>query len=386
MKKILYFLILISILTFLPDTGSAQPVLKVGALVPFSGRWGDSGRECAKGILDASKWVNQRGGVFGRKLDVVLIDDPSQAGETLAAFRKLNEADRILLFYVFSLDTALALVPHIHYHRIPTLVASLPTSLADSVQYPYVFSPTPTPRDLGKIAMKFIAENPGPKSKKPRVIFMGYPDPLSRDSLDEVKKYGNALGLDAKIDISISDPTTPAGISSVLSTLSSYNPDFVFLSGTSKEAFFVLQEAARMGSKPRWIFSAKAFDETLSSFEGILGVQPVSPFGEDVPGMGDLKEAHQRWHPLDSHTVFYVEGWATVRIIAEALGRSLPEQKLSREMVKNSLEGFKDFMMGGILPPVTLTANDHRASVESRIFTMKEGKMVRQSGFISVGR
>jgi branched-chain amino acid transport system substrate-binding protein len=386
MKKILCSAILFSILILLPNATSAQPALKVGALVPFSGRWGDSGRECAKGILDASRWVNQRGGIFGRKLDMVLIDDPSQVGETLAAFRKLNEADRVLLFYVFSPDTSLALVPHIHYHHVPTFLASLPSSLSKTAQYPYVFSSTPTPRDLGKIAMKFIAENPGSKSKRPRVIFMGYPDSLSRDSLDEVKKYGITLGLDAKIDISISDPTTPAGIASVLGTLSSYNPDFVYFSGTSREAFFLLQEAARMSSGPKWVFSAKAFDETISSFEGILGVQPVSPFGEDVPGMEDLKEAHQRWHPLDSHTVFYVNGWATVRIMVEALGRSLPEQRLSRERVKNSLEEFRDLMMGGIIPPVTFTASDHRASVESRIFTMRAGKMVRQTGFIAVER
>jgi branched-chain amino acid transport system substrate-binding protein len=386
MKKILYFIILISILISVPRIGSTQPILKVGGLVPFSGRWGDSGREYAKGILDASKWLNQRGGIFGRKVEVVLIDDQSQASETMAAFRKLNEADRILLLYVFSLDTALSLVPHIHYHRIPTLFGSLPSSLVNSTQFPYVFSVLPTPRDLGKIAMKFISENPGTKAKKPRVIFMGYPDSLSRDALDEIKKYGNDLGLDAKIDISVSDPSTPEGIASALTTLSSYSPDIVFFSGTSREAFSLLQGATQRGSKARWIFSGKAFDESLASFDGILGVQPVSPFGENVPGMEDLKEAHQRWHPYDTHTVFYVEGWATIQIAAEALGRSLPEQRLSRERVKTSLEGFKDFVTGGLVPPVTITSHDHRASVESRIFTVKDGKIVRQSGFVSVER
>ena len=141
-----------------------------------------------------------------------------------------------------------------------------------------------------------------------------------------------------------------------------------------------------MGSRTKWIFSATAFDENLAAFDGISGIQPVSPFGEKVPGMEDLKEAHQRWHPYDTHTVFYVEGWATGQIMAEALGRSLPEQRLSRERVKTSLEALKDFVMGGLVPPVTITAQDHRASVESRVFTVKGGKILRQSGFISVGR
>lgn len=117
-----------------------------------------------------------------------------------------------------------------------------------------------------------------------------------------------------------------------------------------------------------------------------MGVQPVAPFGEDIPGMAEIKEAHQRWRPFDSHTLFYVEGWATVQVIAEALGRALPESKLSRERMKGSLEGFKDFVVGGLIPPLTISTKDHRPSVESRIFIVKDGKLSRQASFISAGR
>jgi ABC-type branched-subunit amino acid transport system substrate-binding protein len=141
-----------------------------------------------------------------------------------------------------------------------------------------------------------------------------------------------------------------------------------------------------MGLKTKWICNMKAFDENLSSFDGVFGVQPISPFGEDVPGMAGIKEAHQRWHPYDAHTPSYVEGWATVQVISEALGRSLPEQGLSREKVKIVLEGFKDFLTGGLVPPITITSKDHRPNVESRVFIIRDGKISRYTGFISVGR
>ena len=141
-----------------------------------------------------------------------------------------------------------------------------------------------------------------------------------------------------------------------------------------------------MGLKTKWICNKRAFDENLTPFDGIFGVQPISPFGEDIPGMAAIKEAHQKWHPYDSHTLSYVEGWATVQVIAEALGRSLPEQRLSRERVKASLEGFRDFVLGGLIPPLTITAKDHRPSVESRIFIIKDGKLSRYTGYISLGR
>ena len=385
MKRLSVFLF-VALLILFPNLCLAQPPLKVGALIPFSGRWGDSGKEYAKGILDAAKWTNQRGGVFGRKLEIIVIDDYSQAGETMAAFRKLNEADRILLLGIYSMETALALAPHVQYHHLPAIVNSLPASLANSTKYPFIFTATPTPKDIAKIAMNFVSELPGTKTKKSRVVFLGYPDTLSRDSLDEVKKYGKGLGLDTGTDIFLLDPATTKEISSVLATLANYGPDFIYLSVASKEAISILHEAAQMRLKAKWICSAKTFDENLAPFEGVMGVQPVSPFGEDVPGLAEVKEAHQRWHPYDSHTVSYVEGWAMAQIIVEALGRSLPEQKLSREKVKSSLEGFRNFVLGGLIPPVTLTVNDHRASVESRIFTVKDGKVMRQTGFISVRR
>jgi branched-chain amino acid transport system substrate-binding protein len=228
------------------------------------------------------------------------------------------------------------------------------------------------------------------------MVFIGTPTQLDRHFLDEAKTYARGMGIDVGPDVWISD-LLPAGesasgdksaksISSALSAILSSEPDFAYLSLTSRESFSLLQEAKRIGLKTRWIGNRKAFDETLSPMEGVFGVQPVAPYGEDVPGMVGIKEAHQRWHPFDSHTLSYVEGWATSQVVAETLGRSLPEQRLSRERVRVSLESFKNFVLGGLLPPITITAADHRPSVESRIFTIRDQKLSRYTSFISLGR
>jgi branched-chain amino acid transport system substrate-binding protein len=391
----LSFVLLISLLLMIfPSVGIGQPALKMGALIPFSGRWGDSGRECAKGMLDGAKWLNQRGGVFGRKLEIVLIDDTSQTAETMAAYRKLNEADHIPLLYLYSTETAVSLSPHIHLDRIPTLVSSLPSRLADPSRYPYLFTITPTSLDLLRIGIKFISEKPGTKARNPRIVFVGSLKDAGLSFWDEIKSYARASGLDIGPDTWIPEIPLPMGESDsqgktplpLLSVMDAYDPDVSFLNLTSKEAAFVLTEGRKMGLKTKWVCSRKAFDENLSGFAGIFGVQPIPPFGEDVPGMAAVKEAHQKWHPYDSHTLSYVEGWATVQAAAEVLGRSLPEARLSRERVKNSFESLKDFVLGGLVPPLTITSSDHRPSVESRIFTTKAGKISRHTGFVSLGR
>jgi branched-chain amino acid transport system substrate-binding protein len=387
MKKIPLFLLFFLFVIVIPNISSSQPSIKVGALIPYTGRWGDSGRECARGMLDAAKWLNQREGVSGRKLEIILIDDTSQPAEFMAAYRKLNEADRILLLYMYSTETALALTPHFHFDRIPTFISSLPSQFANASKYPYVFSITPTPLNLAKIAMNFISDKSGIKVRKPKVIFIGSSDHFGRHFLDETKEYAKGLGIDIGPDVWITDASQVAKhIPSLLATINAYNPDFAYLSLTSKETSSLLQEVHKMDLKTKWICNKRAFDENLTPFDGVFGVQPISPFGEDIPGMAGIKEAHQKWHPYDSHTLSYVEGWATTQVISEALRRSLPEQGFSRERVKLALEGFKDFITGGLTPPITFTSKDHRPSVESRIFIVKDGKLSRHTGFISLGR
>lgn len=370
----------------------SQPPIKVGALIPFTGRWGDSGKEFAKGFWDSGKWLNQKGGIFGKKLEVLLVEDTLQPSEIMAAYRKLNEADRILLLYVFSPETSLWLLSHHQIDRIPMVVNSFSSQLSNPVKYPYLFSVIPTPLDLSKIAMKFISERSGIKIRKPKVVFVGSPDHTGKHFLDEAKNYARSLGMDIGQDIWISLPLESEEQKKKESLLpllamAQYNPDFAYLSLSSKEAVLLLKEAKGMGfNKTKWICNLRGFDENLTPFEGVFGVQPISPFGEDIPGMPPILEAHQRWHPYDSHTLPYVEGWASLQVIAEVLGRSLHEHGFSRERVKTAFEGLKDFVLGGLIPPLTITPKDHRPSVESRIFFIKEGKLVRYTDFISVGR
>ena len=391
MNKFSILILVILLLTVWPCIGFSQSPLRVGALIPYSGRWGDSGRECTRGMMDGARWLNQREGILGRKLEIILIDDTSQPAETIAAYRKLNEADRILLLYIYSTETALVLSPHFNYGRVPTFLGSLPAQFASPSKYPYAFSITPTPLDLAKIAMNFISNKSGTKLGKPKVIFIGSSDHLGRHFLEDIKEYAKASGIDVGPDVWISDLSQPGDkvskhIPSLVATINAYNPDFAYLSLTSKETFILLQEVRKMDLKTKWICNKRAFDENLHPFDGVFGVQPISPFEEDIPGMAVIKEAHQKWHPHDSHTLSYVEGWATIQVISESLRRSLPEQGFSRERVKLALEGFKDFVTGGLTPPLTITVKDHRPSVESRIFVVKDGKLTKQTGFISIGR
>ena len=379
-----------------PSPAYGQTSLKIGALIPFTGRWGESGRECARGMLDAVRWINQQGGVYGRRLEIVLVEDQSQLTETIAAYRKLNETDQILLLYTYTAETGLTLLPHIQVGRVPTFMGLLPAPYANPSRTPFLFSVIPTPLDLARIALKFVAEQSGVKARKPKMIFIGSSDYVDRQFLEEAKAYAYPLGVEVGPDIVLpesfpgKEPDAADKVSektlALAGIMNRFHPDFSYLSLTSRESHTLLKETREMGFKTRWIAGPKAFDENLASFEGVMGVQPVSPFGEDVPGMLPVREAHLRWHPYDYHTLSFTEGWATVQVVAEALRRSISELGVSREKLRTSLESLDNHVVGGLVPPVTITSRDHRPSTESRVLMVKQGKLTPHTSFVAVGR
>jgi len=108
-----------------------------------------------------------KGGIYGRRLEILLVEDTSQPAETIAAFRKLNEADRSILLYVYSAETALVIHPHIQFNRIPTVVSFLPSDLANPSKFSYLFTVTPTVLDSAKIGIQFISEKSGSSRATP---------------------------------------------------------------------------------------------------------------------------------------------------------------------------------------------------------------------------
>jgi branched-chain amino acid transport system substrate-binding protein len=399
--RLFFSLISFLALLILPVAGGSPPAygqasLKVGALIPFSGKWGESGRECARGMLDAARWINQQGGVYGRRLEIVLIEDHSQLTEAIGAFRKLNETDQVLLLYTYSAETGLTLLPHIQLARVPTLMGLLPAPYANPSRTPFFFSVIPTPLDLARIALKFVAEQSGIKARKPKMIFIGSSEYVDRQFLEEAKAYAYPLGIEVGPDIVLPESVLgkesgPADkvsekVSALGAVMNRFHPDFSYLSLTSRASHTLLKETEEMGFKTKWIAGPKAFDETLASFEGVMGIQPVSPFGEDLPGMVPVREAHLRWHPYDFHTLSFTEGWATVQVVTEALRRSISERGVSRDKLRSSLESLDNHVVGGLVPPVTITSRDHRPSTESRVLMVKQGKLTPRTSFIAVGR
>ena len=91
--------------------------------------------------------------------------------------------------------------------------------------------------------------------------------------------------------------------------------------------------ATKFGSNP-YGFSEALPAVAREAAEGVTGVMPHVPFGENVPGMASIVEFHKANHPNDTHDALYVRGWAYALTWTEALKRADKAGKLTGEGVR----------------------------------------------------
>ena len=125
--------------------------------------------------------------------------------------------------------------------------------------------------------------------------------------------------------------------------------------------------------------------------EGVTGVMPHVPFGEDVPGMKAIVDFHKAHHADDQHNAIYVRGWTYALVWSEALKRADAKGALNGPGVKAAMEELKDFDVGGLTNPITYTAADHRPSTKTTDLPgqgrqARQGRRVRDAAQARVAR
>src|SRR5688572_16487426 len=88
-------LVFLVAVTAVPTAGDAQAPVKIGVIQPLSGPVAASGSYVRMGAEIARDWINARGGVNGRKIDLVIEDNKSDPKEAASAAEKLIVRDKV---------------------------------------------------------------------------------------------------------------------------------------------------------------------------------------------------------------------------------------------------------------------------------------------------
>ena len=160
------------------DPGASDTEIKIGTTTPYSG----PASAYSAGSVSITAYfamINDQGGVNGRKIHFISLDDAYSPPKTVEQIRRLIESDEVL-FLVNTVGTAtnMAVVKYINQKQVPHLfIGSGATVFNDPEHYPWTMSWTPHYASEGEIYAKYIL------SAKPdaRIGVLAQNDDLGRD-------------------------------------------------------------------------------------------------------------------------------------------------------------------------------------------------------------
>src|SRR6266403_4879321 len=89
----------VALLGLTSSVGAQQPPIKIGMSMPQTGGLAGGGKASLLGIEIWRDDVNAKGGLLGRKIELVVYDDKSSASETPAIYSKLIDVDKVDLLF-----------------------------------------------------------------------------------------------------------------------------------------------------------------------------------------------------------------------------------------------------------------------------------------------
>lgn len=266
------------------DTGATDKEIKIGNIMPYSGPASAYGA-IGKSMAAYFNKINAEGGINGRQIKFISVDDGYNPARTVEQARKLVEEEEVL-FTVGVLGTPpnSAIHKYMNQKKVPQLfVATGATKWGDPKNFPWTMGWQPNYQSESKIyAQHLLATKPNGK-----VAILYQNDDYGKDYL---KGFIDGLGDKAKtmvikqVSYEVTDPT----IDSQMVELKGSGADVFFNITTPKFAAQAIKKAAEINWKPL---------HYLNSVSNSVGAV-MSPAGPEN-GVGILT-AHYLKDPTDS--------------------------------------------------------------------------------------
>src|ERR1700741_4024249 len=167
-------LLLLALVARWPAPALAQSI-KVGAVVPLTGRYGPGGAQVRAGYEIAVEQINAAGGVTvaGKKtpIELVLLDDESDATKTVARLETLAAQGVVGYLGGFGSDLHAAAASVAEKNHIPYLGVAFALQKIHQQGFHYLFSPFWKSPDIGLATQGLLALIPAADRPKAVAIF-----------------------------------------------------------------------------------------------------------------------------------------------------------------------------------------------------------------------
>ena len=362
------------------DTGASDKEIIVGNINPYSGPASAYG-SIGKSIGAYFDKINAEGGINGRKIKYISVDDGYNPAKTVEQARKLVEQDEVfLLFQPLGTPPNSAIHKYMNDKKVPQLfVATGATKWNDPKGFPWTMGWQPNYQSEGKIYATHLLETK-PNAK---IAILYQNDDYGKDYLkgfeDGLGEKGRAL-IVSKLTYEVTDPT----VDSQMVSLKSSGADTFFNITTPKFAAQAIKKAAEIGWKPtHYLNSVSASVGTvlipagLENSVGIITAQyikdPTDPQWQKGPEWDDWLSWMKKYQPSadvkDAQTVY---GYTVAQGLVQVLKQC--GDNLTRENVMKQAASL-DMTLPMLLPGVNVkTSADDFYPIEREQLARFNGK------------
>ncbi|HZT88636.1 MAG TPA: ABC transporter substrate-binding protein [Stellaceae bacterium] len=345
-------------------------------------------------MQDYYKLVNSKGGVDGWTIKGDEIDNAYKVPEGIEAYERQKQ-EGVVMMTLYGTPQTVALNQRLEQDHIPTTSPGFGISAAaDGTRYPYLFPIAATYWSQGAAAVQFAKDKLGGSLKGKKIAYVYYDNPAGKEPMVILNQLQKDEGFELRT-FAVPPPGVELG-AQILDISQRYKPDFVIahLFGRSPSVLIKgLKGAGYPLSHVVGLVWASAEDDIKAAggwgvAEGYNTMQ-FAGAGDDYPVRHEIEAMYKKDGkdppPTMANTVIYNRGLLQAAVQVEAIRNAL---KLSggkmptHEQVKQGLEQIHDFTLGGLVPPLQITATDHEGGGWVRIFTAKGGKFVPATDWI----
>jgi branched-chain amino acid transport system substrate-binding protein len=362
--------------------GASDTEIKIGSAMPYSGPASAYG---AIGKAEAAyfDYVNkEKGGINGRKINFISLDDGYSPPRTVEVVRRLVEQEEVLLvFQSLGTPSNTAIHKYMNAKKVPQLfVATGATKWGDPKHFPWTMGWQPNYQTEAKIYARYILEkHPGAK-----IAVLLQNDDYGKDYL---KGFMDGLGDKAKSMIvaqatyEITEPT----VDSQIVSLKSSGADVFFNIATPKHAAQAIRKAYDIGWRPTQFLNnvsisvgAVLTPAGLEKSKDIISMQyykdPSDPRWKDDPEFKEWLAWMKKYNP-DANVIdgLNVYGYAVSKTLEQVLIQC--KDNLTRENVMRQAANLKALKVPMLLPGITVsTASDDFYPIEQAQLIRFDGK------------
>jgi branched-chain amino acid transport system substrate-binding protein len=343
--------------------GVTDTEIKIGQTMPYSGPL-SAYSAIGKTELAYFKMINEHGGINGRKINLLSLDDGYNPPKTVEQIRKLVEQDNVaFIFQSLGSVTNAVIQKYLNDHEIPQLFLADGTSRWDDPQhFPWTMPWQPSYRTEGHVDAAYILKNK-PEAK----IGVLYQNETGGKDYLQGLKEGLGNNTRAKIVAEVSYEITDPTIDTYIVTLQASGADTFFNITTPKFAAQAIRKTYDLGWRPLhfldFVSSSVAatlepagLDKSAGIFSVNILKDPANPQWQDDPAMKEWTAFMDKYHPQgdkrDGANVYaYLVSQTLVQVLKQC------GDDLTRENIMRQAASLHNLVLPLLLPGITINTS-----------------------------